>query len=164
MSLSKVKSCQGVGDWNNEHGTFYKFEYTMEDGATLTASHKKQEGFAIGASVEYEIKGTNEHGSYGSVKKPDTGNYSGSGVSRVDSSSNRGYALSYAKDVLVASYMSQNKDILVLGTEQMFALADKMDKWLDNKEVPKAQPEKVQEVVQNSTIGNIPEDYNDVPV
>ena len=68
-TISKVKSVQGSGTYENDYGTFYKFEYEMEDGTSLSANHKGQTPFPVGAEVEYEIRGTNEYGSYGAVKK-----------------------------------------------------------------------------------------------
>ena len=161
MGLSKVKSCQGAGDWSNEHGTFYKFEYAMEDGTVLTASHKKQEGFPIGAEIEYEIKGTNDHGSYGSVKKPDSGNYSGSNASK-------GGGDDSARQLMIVRQSSLNRAVEILchnsaiGAKpnqvdpvDVVELAGRLAKWVMQtpKQEPEAQPEKVAEVVANSGIG-----------
>ncbi len=76
MSLSKVKHVQPSGTYDSNYGLLYKYEYTFEDGVSITANHKKEGGnFQVGAEVEYEVKGTNDKGSWGSVKKPDTGNF-----------------------------------------------------------------------------------------
>lgn len=137
MSLSKVKSCQGAGDWSNEHGTFYKFEYTMEDGQALTASHKKQEGFAIGSEVEYEIKGTNEHGSYGSVKKPDTGNYQNNASKGVGDDSARQLmivrqsSLKCALELIRHNAIGNDKQIKADDVEE---LAGRFTAWVMNPE------------------------------
>jgi len=154
MTISKVKSVTGNGSFENDFGALqdsgkkllFSFEYEMEDGTIIKANHKTSTSpFAIGSEVEYEVKKEHpEHGKSGSVKKPDTGNYSGSNASKGGSGSNRSFALSYAKDVLVASYITNNPEALTLSTDQMFALAEKMNKWLDQKE-----PE-VQEVVQSA--------------
>lgn len=71
MKLSKVKSVQGAGTYDHpQYGTFYKYEYTMETGETFVANHKSQKPFNAGDQVEYEIKGTNDHGSWGKISKP----------------------------------------------------------------------------------------------
>lgn len=69
---SKVKSVQGSGTWNGKDGTtFYKFDYEMEDGTLLQASHKKPESFPEGAEVDYEVKRDHEvYGKAGTVSKP----------------------------------------------------------------------------------------------
>lgn len=166
MSLSKVKSVQPNGSFLNDFGTvqdnpdlphhkqklLYKFEYELEDGTILTANHKTDTSpFPAGTEVEYEVTKTHpEYGKSGKVTKPDSGNYKGSNASKGGSGSNRSFALSYAKDVLVASYMTPKTDVISLGTDQMFALAEKMNTWLNETE-PKAQPEKVKELVQSAT-------------
>ena len=176
MSLSKVKSVQNTGSFENEYGAeqtnpdlpnhgknlLHKFEYEMECGTVLTANHKTTTSpFPAGSDVDYEVTKTHpEHGKSGKVKKPDSGHFQSkpSGGSKGGYGGNRSFALSYAKDVLVASYMTQNNDILALSTDQMFSLAEKMDKWLDKQEPkaqpdnsPKAEPEKVKEVIQSAT-------------
>lgn len=70
-TISKVKSVQGAGTFNSQHGLMYKFEYVMQDGATLVANHKSETGFLpVGADCEYQIKQTNAYGNSGTVGKP----------------------------------------------------------------------------------------------
>lgn len=158
MSLSKVKSVQSTGSFENDYGApnengkklLYKFEYEMEDGTIITANHKTTESpFPAGTEVEYEVKKTHpEYGKSGTVKKPDSGNYSQSNGSKGGVGANRSFALSYAKDVLVASYMTPNGEVLVLSTEQMFGLAEKMHQWLeDKKEEPKPVTEEKEDFI-----------------
>jgi hypothetical protein len=68
--ISKVKSVQGSGTYDSKFGLLYKFEYQMEDNTVLTANHKTENSFKVGDEVEYEVKGSNDYGSYGSVGKP----------------------------------------------------------------------------------------------
>lgn len=69
---SKIKNIQGAGDYDSKHGKLYKFEYEFEDGTILTANHKTQQSpFKIGDEAAYEVKGTNDYGSWGKVSKPD---------------------------------------------------------------------------------------------
>ena len=80
MSVSKVKSVQANGTYESSYGLLYKFDYEFEDGVSLAANHKMPDSFfAVGIEVEYEIKGTNNYGSYGSVGKLDR-----SGGARLD--------------------------------------------------------------------------------
>ena len=70
--ISKITNIQGAGTYDSQYGTLYKFEYTFEDGTTLVANHKTQNSpFNVGDSAEYEVKGSNDHGSWGKVGKPD---------------------------------------------------------------------------------------------
>jgi hypothetical protein len=69
---SKITNITGNGTFDSKHGLLYKFEYTFEDGVTIAANHKTNASpFTIGQEIEYEVKGTNDYGAWGSVKKPD---------------------------------------------------------------------------------------------
>lgn len=125
--ISKVKSVQGDGDYTNDYGTFYKFEYHFEDGTVLSASHKTNNGnFKAGDEVEYEVKGTNEYGSYGKVSKPQENNYQGGGFKTKQSGSTSSFALSYAKDLAVAHISKGNE----FKTEDILKVASAFNKWL----------------------------------
>jgi len=90
IKTSKVKAVQGAGTFENSYGVdlgngtkgFYKFEYTMEDGTTLTANHKSQDPFKVGEDVEYTITKSNNYGNMGKVSKPSEGNFSPSNGSK----------------------------------------------------------------------------------
>ena len=69
MPVSKVKTVQGSGTYESKFGLLYKFDYQLEDGTQLNANHKTQNSFPPGTEVEYEIKGSNDYGQWGSVKK-----------------------------------------------------------------------------------------------
>ncbi len=69
MPISKVKSVTPSGTYNSKFGLFYKYEYEFEDTEQMNANHKTQSPFAVGTEVEYEIKGSNDYGQWGSVKK-----------------------------------------------------------------------------------------------
>lgn len=71
--IGTVKNVQGSGTYENNYGTFFKFDYEIEHNGKvveLSANHKGQTPFPIGTEVAYEIKGTNDYGSYGKVSKP----------------------------------------------------------------------------------------------
>ena len=78
--ISKVKSVVPNGTYQSPNGLLYKFKYEMEDGNSLVANHKTEQcPFGAGSEVDYHIKGTNAYGSWGSVKKPESGNIPASG-------------------------------------------------------------------------------------
>ena len=71
-NTTKITNIQGNGDWTNDHGTFYSFEYEFNDGTVLIASHKTQVSpFKVGDVATYVVKSENDHGKRGSVKRPD---------------------------------------------------------------------------------------------
>jgi len=111
MTKSKILAIQPNGTYQSANGLFYKFEYTFEDGKNVGAMHKTQNSpFQIGDEVEYEIKGSNDYGSYGKVSKPQE-HYSGNrgGYSKPSKGgSNSSFALSYAKD-LAGFYIAQGQ-------------------------------------------------------
>lgn len=71
MAQAKIKSIQGNGSWDGQHGMLYKFVYTFEDGQEVEARHKTPEPpLAIGDTAEYEVRGTRNGLAWGSVRKP----------------------------------------------------------------------------------------------
>ena len=70
--IGKVKSVYPAVNprWEGPNGTLYRFHYEMEDGTELSANHKSENcPFQTGDEVEYEIKGSNNFGSWGKVGK-----------------------------------------------------------------------------------------------
>lgn len=76
---SKITAIQPNGTWENSNGVdlgngkmgFFKFDYTFEDGITLTVNSKSNPPtFKIGDVAEYEVKNDNSYGKSGTVKKP----------------------------------------------------------------------------------------------
>ena len=109
---SKVKEVTGSGDWKNSSGdTFYNFNYLMEDGQTVSASHKVSPSpFPIGSNVDYMIKTVHEtYGNKGSVGKVSDFVQNTNKPSQAKSqSSNASFATSYAKDIFNTLLMGRN--------------------------------------------------------
>ena len=71
MKQSKVKNVQGSGTYDHpQHGTYFKYEYEMEDGQTIHANHKTQNPIPVGSDVEYIVKGDKNGFVWGSVSRP----------------------------------------------------------------------------------------------
>jgi len=139
-----VTSVQPTGTYASEFGVLqndeskpnygkklmYKFEITIGDhtgeyGTNKYLDHNAQDfPFVVGVETDYEFV----DGQYPKIKLPKS-DFKSSGGSK---GSNASFALSYAKDVLVASYVSPKTDIPSIGTEQMFDLAEKMNNWLND--------------------------------
>ena len=76
--LSEITQITPNGTFDSKHGTLYKFEYVFKDGTVLGANHKTQDSpFKVGDIADYEIKGTNDYGSWGKVQKPESANFNG---------------------------------------------------------------------------------------
>lgn len=112
MKASKVKSVQANGTYNSKFGLLYKFDYEMEDGTAFTANHKTETGnFNIGDQVEYEIKGSNDYGSWGSIKKPEVqGGFQGGGSIKKNYDDPKRQMI-----ILAQSTMQKSVDILLSG-------------------------------------------------
>lgn len=126
--VSKVTSIVGDGTWNTKDGMLmYKYQYEMEDGGKLSASHQSENKFAIGDEVEYEIKGTNTYGSYGSVSKPFQGG--GNSFTSKVKGNNRSFALSYAKDIAIA-FIEKGQ---AFDRDKIIETAETFNTWLDGE-------------------------------
>lgn len=175
MSLSRVKSVQATGSFENDYGVLqengkkllYKFEYEMEDGKVLTANHKTNTSpFPAGSEVEYEITKTHaEHGMSGKVKKPDTGNYQGGSKPSVPF---KGGLAEDARQLMICRQSSLNRAVELLthstpnseeiDTVRVVELAERLAKWV-------MQPEKKAETPA-PTVADLPvveEESDDLP-
>jgi len=143
-----VTSVQPTGTYPSEFGILqndesqpnfgkklmHKFEITIGEHTGEYATNKyldpnaKDFPFVVGVETDYEFV----DGQYPKIKIPKK-DFTPSNTSRGGSGGNRSFALSYAKDVLVSSYMTEKPEVLVLSTDQMFDLADKMNDWLNEK-------------------------------
>lgn len=77
MGISKIKKVTANGIFKSDYGVdingtkgFYKYIYEFEDTECISANHKVKEPFKVGETVEYEIKGSSDYGSWGKVFKP----------------------------------------------------------------------------------------------
>lgn len=130
-----VKSVIPKGTYESQYGTMYKYEISIGEHTGEYSSKKYQtkdaEGFpfVIDSEVEYEYT---PHEKYPKIKPAQSGNYNGG--HKKNNGGNASFSMSYAKDVLVASYMTSKDEIKPITTDQMFALADKMTKWLNDNQ------------------------------
>ena len=120
MKTDKVKSVQANGTWDGKYGLMYKYEVSMENGDTGEYSSNKYTSitddnfpFPEGKEVNYDF----QDGQYPKIKtvsefKPFK--KSGGG--------NASFALSYAKDLVVADKVPVDK---ILET------ATKLNEWLN---------------------------------
>lgn len=154
MTTSKVKSVQGAGVWDSQHGTLYKFDYEMEDGTSLRALHKSKEAaFKPGDEVEYEITKTHaEYGNSGKVRKPNSftggGKFDSKGI-EIGHAINNGVQLAIADLDLTIENIEKR-------ARQIYALAQKMKGEEQPKEQPKPQNAPIEKPKQ---MGNIEQNF-----
>lgn len=127
---SKISKISFVKPWSGERGTVYFHDIEFENGDKGQAGLNKEEPTEYGVGTEHEyaliangnyaakIKFLKQGGSGGGVKKQTGGNAS--------------FALSYSKDILVASWENEAAPMR-LTTKEMFSLADKMYEWMEGK-------------------------------
>ncbi len=100
MSEQKTAKVTGVLEcrkWDGPNGTLYFHKIELDNGEVGTIGKKKENAFNIGDSLTY----TSEESQYGlKFKAAQQGNGFGGGKS---SGSPASFALSYAKDVMVAA-------------------------------------------------------------
>ena len=71
--MAKVKSIQGNGTWEGQHGLMYSFEVEMEDGKVYQANSKSQTPpYVVGDEVEVTVKGEKNGKVNASIKKADS--------------------------------------------------------------------------------------------
>ena len=138
--ISKVKSVVPNGTYNSPNGLLYKFNYTMEDGVALTANHKTEQcPFGVGDEVDYHIKGSNNYGSWGSVKKLESG-FSSQGT-KVAPTNNRN--ADTQDQIMRQSSLNRAVDALGQNKEPMqyTALAEYFFNYVKTGEVATKSPE-----------------------
>jgi len=119
MAQSKVIKVNGNGSWNGQYGTFYVFEYQFEDGTIGLANHQTDSSkYKEGDSVEYEIAGQDLKGN-NKIKFIEQNTVS---FQKKSNGNNKSFALSYAKDLVVADRIS---------VSEILMYADNFNDWLN---------------------------------
>lgn len=124
-----VNSVIAENTWEAHGKTFHNFKISIGEhtGQYSTPKFINKDAqdfpFKIGQEADYEYV-DGEHPKIKLPQKPFNPSNGSKG-------SNASFALSYSKDVLVASYTAHRTDILALSTDQMFDLAEKMNNWLN---------------------------------
>lgn len=133
MNTSKVKAVQGAGTYDSQYGTLYKFDYTMEDGTTLSANHKSQNPLPVGTEVDYEIRGTNDYGSYGKVSKHKEQYQKGGG----DLTGIKvGHALNCASVLLSGTKYFNNKEAIKNAAKLIYEISEELNQEFAGKQEP----------------------------
>lgn len=131
MKTSKVKNVCGSGTWDSPNGTFFKFEYQMEDGQIVNAMHKTAEGFfKVGDTVDYEI--TNAQYNNGKVRKPEQ-QFQGSTKNFDNKGIKIGHAITNAVSIFCSngSYEAMNmKDSIKAYAKMIYQISEELNNEL----------------------------------
>lgn len=68
--MAIIKQLQGMGTYESQYGTFYKFEATLDDGRMGEVSTKKPDTWKVGDTVDVEAT-TGNYGTKFKFKKPE---------------------------------------------------------------------------------------------
>lgn len=114
--ISKITQITPNGHYDSAHGRLYKQQYVFEDGGEISANHKTENSpFKIGDEIEYDIKGSNSYGNWGSVRKPDAeGKYTNGGAASDDRSViiERSWAMGQAVSMMGALPVRNHKAVV----------------------------------------------------
>ena len=114
---SKIKSVEMLEEWSGNHGTFYPHKVLFENGDIAIANKKTQNAYTVGETLKYEITGQDPAGNnkFKEVKDDFVPGKRSKG-------SNASFALSYAKDLVVADKVK---------IENILPIAEKLNNWLN---------------------------------
>jgi hypothetical protein len=109
--MAKIKSIQGNGTWEGQHGLMYSFEVEMVDGKVYQANAKNSTPpYAVGDEVEVTVKGEKNGKVNASIKKSD-GNYPASGDDHRQKLIVRQSCLNRATDVFPSGSKEQHIEL-----------------------------------------------------
>lgn len=129
MKTSKISKINFVKTWSGEKGTVYYHDVEFENGDKGNAGFNKEcpAEYEIGTTHDYELI-PNANPQYASKIKFIKAN--GGGGKGSKPANNAGFALSYAKDVMIASMNKESKTD-VLTSDHCLKLAEKFYNWLE---------------------------------
>ncbi len=126
-----IQSIAPNGSFQTQYGEMFAFVYTI-DAVQYQMNHKSAASpFAVGSELEFEIttQATQQYPAKIRKVQPEQQAFpvANGQAKKKAPGNNRSFALSYAKDCWVGN---------VIKGEDMFSLADKMVKWLDDEPKP----------------------------
>lgn len=163
MKTAKITHVTGNGHYDSNYGRLYKFEYTFDDGVTLSANHKTENcPFKNGDEVEYEIKGSNDYGSYGKVSKPSE--QPNSFQAKKSDPNVQRYIVKQSSLERAMEYMTHHKS--EFSKDDVLALADEFAEWvLSDKKAFSTQQQNAMhgQAHENKVAQTISQDSGDLP-
>ena len=147
------------GSFTSQYGELFNFLYTI-DNVQYSMNHKTQDSpFAIGSELEYEVTAQATQQYPAKIKKvqPEGGFQQSNGqVSQAKKApgNNRSFALSYSKDLVVSK---------AIDLQDMFALAERMDRWLSGEEAIGKSPVEPPVVAPPVPVPPVEQDHGDLP-
>lgn len=131
MKTSKITKINYAKTWNGEKGTVYYHDVEFENGDKGSAGFNKEcpAEYEIGTTHDYELT-PNANPQYAGKIKFIKANVGGGKGGFSKPANNAGFALSYAKDVMIAS-MAEGSKMPFLNSDQVLILAEKFYNWLE---------------------------------
>jgi hypothetical protein len=131
MSRGKIVKCHFVKTYNGERGTSYIHTVDFDNGDSGQCFFQKElpVEYAVGTEHDYEYT-PNANPQYAGKIKFTTAKSGGGFAGKKAPANNASFSLAYAKDILIASWLKENKADH-LSSSQMFTLAEKMYEWLE---------------------------------
>lgn len=125
---SKIKSSVFKNEYNGQNGIIYYHDLELEDGSkgSVGKKVKNHDSIAVGKDFTYELT----DGKFKHITQPQGQNTYTGGAKKPYYNSEpleikvAGFAMSYSKDLAVAK---------IITPDQMFATADKIYEWINNK-------------------------------
>lgn len=129
MKTAKVTEVLDVKEWNGPNGTVFYHKIRLDNGDAGTIGKKTSGSVKAGDTLNYEITET-EHGN--KIKTVQDNNFGGKGFR----ASNASFALSYAKDLMVAQIAAgKTADLLTPAIiDATLIAAGRFQSWLKEHE------------------------------
>jgi len=126
--ISKVKEVSVLDSWTSgDGGQFWPHRYIMEDETQITANHKSLNPFAVGAEVEYEVKGNDPKGNpKGSVGKVKDQNFTPKSDSQPTQNLNQSDAILFQVCLKIAGELHSERGMMVAPSEEVVGYAMKL--------------------------------------
>ena len=132
---SKVINATYKKSFESKGVTFYEHELEFENGdrGKYISKEMNQNKFVQNQEADYTKEIKENNGYTNIIIKPVTKNSDfGGGKPSFHKSGNEAFAMSYAKDVLIASWTGVNSP-KALTSDELFTLANRMYEWLESK-------------------------------
>lgn len=114
MTTAKITSVKSITKWEKDGNVIYFHKLELDNGETIDIGKKQENAFKDGESIDYEIVN-------GKAKEVRQNNFQKGGFKPVFKHNAAGFAMSYAKDLVIADKIE---------LKDLSGYADKIFEWL----------------------------------
>lgn len=129
---AKVRNIENIRKWAGPHGTIWFHEIMLDNGDQGSIGKKKENGIAVGDEITYTIEASEHGNKIKQVFNPEANGVSGG--QRSSRGSSASFALSYAKDVMVAAMPFHQEISTNQMIEATLVAATKFNNWMKENE------------------------------